>query len=159
MTETTSSPRRPRVRTLEYLAAPYMHERPIISAARAILATRAAATLIKADRHIFSPLSMSHDMSQMRILDKRTPDDWLRLDFAVLAQCKTLLVLQLKGHQESYGVGKEITYAGENAIPMEFLTPSTYIPEIALTYYNELYWEESIHDNAILHLLREACKR
>ena len=55
------------------------------------------------------------------MVDTKSGDWWLKQDFAVLTKCSKLLVYRMEGWEKSYGVGKEIEFAKEHKIPIEYI--------------------------------------
>lgn len=49
-------------------------------------------------------------------------DYWLRQNLAFLSRCDKMYVLQLEGWEKSDGVQREIAFATEHNIPIEYIT-------------------------------------
>ena len=111
-----------------YLASPYQNPDDktdvVYCSQRFDEACRAAAKLMHRGQLIFCPIAHSHPISWWMHEDDRTSHDfWLRQDFALLAKADRLIVLQLHQWERSYGVMKEIEFARDNGIPVEYLDP------------------------------------
>jgi hypothetical protein len=92
-----------------YLASPYTHTDPGVREERFDAACRAAATLIRAGHHVFSPVAHSHPIARYGL-----PLDWQfweSFDRRVLEMCDEVVVLTLPGWEDSVGVRAEIQLA------------------------------------------------
>ena len=110
--------------TLVYLAVPYTHKSRAVQEARFHAVNRAAAKLMLAGFHIFSPISHTHSIA----LDSKLPtgyEFWMEYDTAILSMCGKLIVLMLDGWKVSVGVKDEIKQATKLGIPVEYL-PGSY---------------------------------
>ena len=89
-------------------------------------ACSAAAKLMAKGQHIFCPISHSHPIAHHLPAELRTSHDfWLKQDFALLARADRLIVLQLHQWERSYGVKREIEFAWDNGIVVDYLDPKT----------------------------------
>lgn len=106
---------------ISYLAGPYSSVHIHIRDRRYHQISYVAAELIKRGELVYSPITACHHIA----LDYGLPGDadyWLRHDLAFLARCDRLLVLQLEGWEDSEGVRREIAFATEKNIPIEYIT-------------------------------------
>lgn len=110
-------------KTLVYLAVPYSHPNKKVREKRFNIVNKVAAKLISEGEHIFSPISSSHPISLAGDLPKSF-DFWIEYDRAFLKCSKKLIVLMLKGWEESIGVSGEIKIAKQLNIPIEYLSYS-----------------------------------
>jgi hypothetical protein len=97
-------------KSLVYQASPYSHPDPAVREARFQEVCRAAAHLMRAGLHVFSPIAHTHPIS----LAGKLPGDWeywKSYDEAVLSTCLTLAVLKLDGWEQSKGVQGEVEIA------------------------------------------------
>jgi hypothetical protein len=104
-----------------YLASPYSHPDPAVREQRFRDACRAAVTLMRKGRFIFSPIAHSHSLAEFGL-----PGDWdfwERIDREHLWRCDRLVVLMLDGWRESVGVQAEIEIAEKLGLPVEYLPP------------------------------------
>lgn len=110
---------------LVYLASPYSkYSRGVNHAFKEV--SKKAAELMVQGYNIFCPIAHSHAVEGVGMAygvfhDRKDGDFWLKQDFAVLANCSKLLVYKMPGWDTSYGVGKEIEFAKNNNIPVEYL--------------------------------------
>lgn len=114
--------------SFSYLASPYQNPDNPADLSYCILrfeeVCKAAALLMSRGQHIFCPIAHSHPIANHLHGDLRTSHDfWLRQDFAMLAMADRLIVLQLHQWERSYGVAREIEFARDNGIPVEYLDP------------------------------------
>lgn len=111
---------------LEYLAVPYTFAHADARVQAAVQETRfeivnaVAATLIKEGHLIYSPISHSHPIFQSGVAGGDW-ETWKKLDLALLAVCKRLLVLRLDGWKESEGVQSEIVEARRLGIRVKYI--------------------------------------
>ena len=114
--------------TFSYLASPYCNPDNRADLPYCILrfeeACKAAATLMAQGHHIFCPIAHSHPIASWLPEAQRTSHDfWLKQDFALLAMADRLIVLQLHQWERSFGVTREIEFAWDNGIPVDYLDP------------------------------------
>ncbi|MEX1232508.1 MAG: DUF1937 family protein [Planctomycetaceae bacterium] len=101
-----------------YLASPYSDPSSDVREARYRLACHAVAILLHAGLTCYSPIVHSHPLVQHGF-----PTDWSFWelhDRAHLARCDELVVLTIRGWQESIGVSAEVAQAGELGIPVRY---------------------------------------
>jgi hypothetical protein len=118
-----------------YLAAPYSHTDKSIIQWRMEKIYAVMAVFIKQGKFILTPLAM-HEVA---IRHEDMPDDftyWGNYCLDLLKRCDSMVVLQLPGWKESYGVQKEIEFCNNN--------------NISIKYLSEEEWKHYIITNAIL---------
>lgn len=106
---------------ISYLAGPYTSEHIHIRDRRYHQISFVAAQLMKRGELVYSPITACHHIAA----DYELPKDanyWLRQNLAFLSRCDRLLVLQLEGWEDSEGVQREIEFATENNIPIEYIS-------------------------------------
>lgn len=89
-----------------------------------------AAKLMEEGYLVFSPISHSHSIECDGMPKIKSGDWWLRQDFAVLKHVDKVIVYMLPGWEKSYGVKKEIEYAEQLGIPVEYQEYSDDIGEM-----------------------------
>ena len=103
-----------------YIAIPYSHEDSNIRDMRARLADAYAASLISDGYIVYSPISHWHHIAKEHLL----PTDaefWHKQNVFMLAASHKLVVLMVPDWQESDGLQREISYANEHGIPIEYI--------------------------------------
>ena len=109
-------------KSLVYLACPYSHPDPEVRGARFRAVNQAAAVLVGAGVHVFSPITHTHPL----LLTGGLPHGWSyweEYDRAVLSTCLALVVLQLEGWDQSEGVRGEVSIAGQLGMACYFASP------------------------------------
>lgn len=94
---------------------------------RFIELNKKAAKLMEEGYLVFSPISHSHPIEADGMPKIMSGDWWLRQDFAVLKHVDKVIVYMLPGWEESYGVKKEVEYASDHSIPIEYHKCPDYI--------------------------------
>lgn len=102
---------------LIYLATPYTGFKGSREEAYR-LACLKAAELMEQGYFVFSPIAHSHSID-IESGGFKSPEFWLRQDFAILAYCDELWVYKLPGWDTSYGVAEEIKFANAYDIPVK----------------------------------------
>lgn len=98
-----------------YLAVPYSFN-PKVSYDKV---NNYAGALIKEGHFVYSPISMCHPIA--RCVDLPTGFEyWEAFDYKMIDVCDCMVVLCLKGWQQSKGVIKEIRYAQSKGIPIYY---------------------------------------
>lgn len=110
-------------KTLVYLATPYSHSDPNVREERFRAVNKAAADLMRAGLHIYSPISHTHPIALAGDLPLGW-EYWQAYDRAILASCCKLIVLMLDGWRESKGVTGEIAIACELGLDVEYISPN-----------------------------------
>lgn len=106
---------------ISYLAGPYSSCHIHIRDRRYHQISFVAAQLIKRGEIVYSPVTACHPIACDYDLPGNS-DYWLRHNLAFLSHCDKMYVLQLDGWKESIGVQREIEFATENNIPIEYVT-------------------------------------
>lgn len=105
---------------LVYLASPYSKFPFGRDIAYRMVAAKAAKLMLEG-HNIFCPIAHSHAIEVDGDMPIQDGDFWLRQDFAVLKHCSKMLVYKMPGWENSYGVAREVSFAKDNNIPVEFL--------------------------------------
>ena len=103
-----------------YLASPYSHTDPKIEEIRYIQACRMAGKMMKDGIHVYSPVASCRPISVMNNL----PHDfayWAGYDTEMISLCSEVVVLTLKGWEESKGVQAEISIAHAIGKPVRYI--------------------------------------
>ena len=103
-----------------YLACPYSDPDSEVRIQRFEAANRAAAKLMRAGYHVFSPISHTHPIALAGDLPKGW-DFWESYDRAFLSMMDNLTVLAIDGWRESKGVRAEMQIAAELGLSIGFL--------------------------------------
>ena len=80
-----------------------------------------AAELMLNGEQVFCPIAHSHPIEVNGMTEIKDGDFWLKQDFAVLAHCDQLTVYRMPGWEQSNGVRREIEFAQERGIPVEYI--------------------------------------
>jgi nucleoside 2-deoxyribosyltransferase len=104
---------------LIYLASPYSAFTEGREKAEQLVSQKAAELMLQGF-NVFCPIAHSHAIEEY-MSERQTGDFWLEQDFAVLKHCDELLVYKMPGWEDSYGVWKEIHFAGEHGIPVKYI--------------------------------------
>lgn len=105
---------------ITYLACPYLHIKSDVQQERYNQVTEVAAALMCKGEVVYSPITSMHYLAQTYVMPNR-PGFWLDHDLTILAVCDKLIVLQLEGWQFSEGLRREIAFATEKNIPIEYM--------------------------------------
>ena len=92
-----------------YLTLPYSHSDPQVREVRYRTATSVAAYLMKQGAVVFSPITYGHQICQYGI--DTNFKRWAELDYPMIAWADELWLLELDGHDTSFGVQEELKYA------------------------------------------------
>jgi hypothetical protein len=108
---------------LIYLASPYSvgGAGKNLRTRRFKQACRKAAELMQQGYVVFCPIAHSHPIEVHGMPVVEGHDFWLKQDFGVLEKCSKLVVYKMKGWDKSFGIGREIEFAKEHGIPIEYL--------------------------------------
>jgi hypothetical protein len=109
--------------SLVYLASPYSHDDSSVRQERFQAACRAAAHLVRAGLHVFSPIAHSHPIALAGGLPTGW-EYWEAYDEAVLSTCRALAVLELDGWRDSRGVQGEVKIADRLKLPTYHTAPN-----------------------------------
>ena len=110
-----------RMPPLQYLAQPYSHPNPEVTAARAAAAVSATVWLIGQGHVVYSPIAQSQ---ALEAAGAAPPAGWYGYDLAVLRRCQGLIILQLPGWQQSAGVRMETAAALALGLPVSYADPA-----------------------------------
>lgn len=103
---------------LSYIATPYWHRDPVVRAARAMAADHILADFIKRREPAFCPIS---HCAHMRHLLPANFEKWaVEYDLTILENCSKLVVALMPGYHFSKGVRREVIFANQRGIPIEF---------------------------------------
>lgn len=105
-----------------YLASPYTHDDQVVRDTRFKAACAAAAKLMLGGQCVFAPIPHSVPI-EAEFPAMQGFDFWMAMDLPILARCTKLVVLTLDGWERSRGVARELEYAREHGIPIEFMEP------------------------------------
>jgi nucleoside 2-deoxyribosyltransferase len=111
---------------LIYLASPYTHPDPAVMQERYEQTCIAAADLMRAGFHVFSPIAHSHSIAQFGNLPTAW-EYWREFDLVMVEKCDLFLVLILPGWEESTGVFAEFTHAKRHNIRTMFYEPGGFL--------------------------------
>ena len=103
---------------INYLACPYTHAEEHMEQRRYEWVTTVAAELMRQGLVVYSPITSMHYLARRL---KVGEVDWLQHDLTILARCDKLIVLQLEDWEASEGLRKEIEFAREHNIPIEYV--------------------------------------
>lgn len=92
-----------------YLALPYSHNDPQVREARYRTATSIAAYLMKQGATVFSPITYGHQICQYGI--DTSFKRWAELDYPMISWADEFWLLELDGHDISFGVQEELKQA------------------------------------------------
>lgn len=111
-----------RLRTfpLVYLATPYTMYRDGLDCAFKDAAALAARLLTEGVK-VYSPITHCHPMAVYGGLNARDHAVWLPYQESMMRACDVLLVAQLRGWQESFGILHEIKFFAEQGKPVFYL--------------------------------------
>jgi hypothetical protein len=114
-----------------YLASPYSKfPKGFREAFRQICEIGAA--LVRQGIPIFSPIAHNHPLAMWGGIDPLDHTIWLPLDFPMIDAAYGLIVAQMDGWTDSYGIGVEIERFTRAQKPIAYLDPTTLKGEIAL---------------------------
>ena len=92
-----------------YLALPYSHSDPQVREARYRTATSIAAFLMSEGATVFSPITYGHQICQYGI--DTSFRRWAELDYPMISWADEFWLLELDGHDISFGVQEELKKA------------------------------------------------
>jgi len=111
-----------------YLASPYSkYAAGIEEAFRAIC--REAALLVAAGVPVFSPIAHTHPIAVHGEIDPLAHAIWLPADRPMMNAACGLIVCQMPGWEESYGIGVEVEHFQHAGKPIVFMRPGV-VPEL-----------------------------
>ena len=117
---------------LWYLASPYTHDDPITMRDRLIQIRQITQEIIHCEplkdkiaprMHVipFSPVVYTVDL--VKGMPKAPVEGWYHFTLGILAKCDRLVVVEMDGWEESFGVNIEIAFAMGDGIPINYLDP------------------------------------
>ena len=101
-----------------YLASPYTDNEPALEIFRYVCACQAAAALMQQGHTVFSPIAHSHGIA--RFIQDHSHEFWMEQDLPFLDFADKMVVLTLPGWEKSKGIKRELEYAKDKGIPVEF---------------------------------------
>lgn len=108
--------------TFAYMASPFSHPDESVRHARYLAACKAAAAMMLRGEVIFAPIPHSYAVEQ-HFDEIKDGEWWMAQDLPILKCASKLIVLTLDGWKESYGVAREIEFARDIGIPIEYVSP------------------------------------
>lgn len=106
---------------LYYLATPYSRYQGGDLTAAFLAACRLTADLMTAGYAIYSPIAHTHPIAMNSGLDPLDHTLWLPFDEAMMVAADALMVAQLEGWRESFGIDHEITFFRKARKPIVYL--------------------------------------
>lgn len=107
-----------------YLATPYTKYHLGIEKAFEH-AAELAARLLRRGIVVYSPIVHTHPIAKYGNIDPLNHEIWLDFDATMMEASKSLLVAQMEGWEDSYGVAHEIDVFLSAGKPIRFLNPET----------------------------------
>ena len=109
---------------LIYLATPYSKYKHGPDAAHRE-ACENAAVLIGSGLRVFCPIAHSHPIAHHGRLPKMDHDLWLGQDSSMMERCEIIVICQMEGWQDSYGVEWEKNQFREAGKPVLYMMPGS----------------------------------
>lgn len=111
---------------LIYLGTPYTHADPLVREQRFKAVSRAAGWLmLKAGVHVYSPISMTHQM-WLEMQDMPNTgfewEFWANFDEFMVQKCEEFWILTIPGWEQSVGVTAETQIAKRLGLPIKYVT-------------------------------------
>lgn len=110
---------------LLYLATPYSKYMGGDIEAAFVAACKIAADLLVAGHRVYSPIAHTHPLAVHSGLDPLDHSIWLPFDEAMMDAADTLLVAQMPGWRDSFGINHEIEYFKKTGKRIEYLDVET----------------------------------
>lgn len=114
-------------RPFYYLASPYTHEDPEVSALRFRAVAAAAGFLIRSGLSVYCPIAMTHPI-EVEYHERLDFETWMALDKSFMALADGLIQLGLPGWEKSAGMAKELSWALKMGLPRLILHPEDCVP-------------------------------
>jgi len=130
---------------IEYLALPYSDANSKVMDFRAAVSDIICADLMNQGRTIYAPITSCHYIAKSYGLP-RNWEFWKKMDEEFVRICKKVLVVTLKGWQDSTGVTAELKIASEHNIPVGYVMPIFYLEKMKETELGEIYKEELLNE-------------
>lgn len=86
-----------------------------------------AAKLVEAENVVIAPIIHGHALSEHGHMLDHGRDFWLKHDLEILRHCNQVVVVKLKGWEESVGVQAEMAEARKLGIPIIYLDPTWFV--------------------------------
>lgn len=122
------------MKTLYYIATPYSKYFNGLDAAY-VCACRLCAGLINRGLSIYSPIVATHGIAIHGGIDPLDHSIWLDFDLRMMRAADVLIVAQMQGWRESFGVSQEIKFFKNADKPILYLNCTTF------TFANEPHAE------------------
>jgi Domain of unknown function (DUF1937) len=113
-----------RVYSFLYLATPYSKYQGGLQRAFEDAAKLTARLLINHIK-IYSPIVHTHPIAVYGELNPLDHSIWLPFDEAIMRVAPALLVAEMEGWKESYGVDQEIKIFGRDGKPIHYINPNS----------------------------------
>jgi hypothetical protein len=106
-----------------YLACPYSHASMAVRIERFEASAHAAAELIRQQKFVYSPITMTHPIDLVLAEEGGTmgSDYWCDFDEAFMEACSEMVVLTIPGWQESRGIKREIRFFRDRGKPIRYM--------------------------------------
>ena len=104
-------------RKLFYLASPYSKYPGGPDRAHEVIC-RIAAQLIREGVAVFCPIAHLHPIATYGHMDPLAHDIWLQVDEPLMRECDAMLIAEMAGWKESYGISREIEFFVEAGKPV-----------------------------------------
>lgn len=88
-------------------------------------ACKKAADLMDRGYVVFSPIAHSHAVEREGMHEVRDGNFWLAQDLEILKRCDRLFVYKLQGWDRSRGIAREVAFAQEEGIPIDYIEDDT----------------------------------
>jgi hypothetical protein len=105
-----------------FLSSPYSHKNVEVIVDRVEKTSQFVAERFAAGEEIFSPVVYAHNILKHADL----PSDWTfwkTFCTHMIMKCRSIMVLQLEGWEESEGVKEEIDLANKFGLPIKYVKP------------------------------------
>jgi len=112
---------------LFYLASPYSHNNSFIKQCRYEAVIYTGSILTKRGFRLVEPIAMCHEQSARHNMPGGY-QFWKTRDRGFIDICQGIIVLTIKGWDESEGVSDEIQHARDSGKPVCFLSPQHIFP-------------------------------
>jgi len=84
-----------------------------------------AGRLIEHGLKVYSPIAHTHPIALYNHMDPLDHLVWLPFDEAIMRACDLLLIAEMEGWKESYGIGEEIKVFAKADKPIMRINPAT----------------------------------
>lgn len=81
--------------------------------------------LVRSGLKVYSPICHTHPIATYGNIDPMNHNIWLPFDEAIMNVCDALLVIQMSGWDQSYGIDYEVDYFATDGKPVYLLDPLT----------------------------------